>query len=213
MDYSELQNKTKENIIKISFNLFADYGIHNVALVQIAKESNIGVATIYRYFGNKKKIISECANYIWNKITIITNDKINSNQFKALSGINKIKSLLEIYLDLYKNNTQYLKFISEFDSYIAKEVLSKEEELLYSKNFSKFHNITLTFFQEGIEDKTIKSNIDFDILYYSTTRALLEVGMKGANAPLLIENDQKISIEKQLNQLITMTIYYCIKGD
>lgn len=213
MDYSELQNKAKEKIIESASQLFADHGIHNVTLVQIAKKSEIGVATVYRYYSNKKNIINECANYIWNKIANLTQGNISSLEFLNLTGIEKIESLLTMFLGLYNDDRQYLKFISEFDAYIAQDILSLEEEKRYNENFLIFHQIGLEFFKEGIEDNTIKSNIDFDSFYYSITRALLDVSMKGANSPILIETDKTIPIEKQLTQLIVMAIYYCRKGE
>lgn len=213
MDYSELQNKAKENIIKTAFQLFSENGIHNVALVQIAKESEIGVATVYRYFGNKKTIINECANYIWGEITKLVQSKISSLEFLKLTGIEKMEGLLVMFYDLYNNNKQYLKFISEYDAYIAQDVLSPEEATRYNENFLVFHNIGLSFFEEGIKDNTIKSNIEFDSFYYSITRALLDVSMKGANSPILLETDKTVTIETQLKQLILMAIYYCKKGE
>jgi AcrR family transcriptional regulator len=213
LDYSELQNKAKENIIKTAFQLFSENGIHNVALVQIAKESKIGVATVYRYFGNKKTIINECANYIWEEITKLVEIKISSLEFLKLTGIEKMEGLLVMFYDLYNNNKQYLKFISEYDAYIAQDILSPEEATRYNENFLVFHNIGLSFFEEGIKDNTIKSEIEFDNFYYSITRALLDVSMKGANSPILLETDKTVTIETQIKQLILMAIYYCKKGE
>lgn len=209
MDYSELQKKAKLNIIETAFKLFADNGIHNVALVQIAKNSEIGVASLYRYFVNKKTIINECANFIWGKITELVQNKISSIEFLNLTGIEKIETLLNIFIILYEDNEQYLKFISEYDAYIAQVVLSAEEKLKYNNNFIVFYKIGFIYFNEGIKDKTIKSYIEFDSFYYSITRALLDVSMKGSNSPILVEANKIIPIEKQLNQLIEMAIYYC----
>jgi len=213
LDYSELQNKAKENIIRNAYKLFANNGIHNVALVQIAKESEIGVATVYRYFGNKKNIINECANSVWKKVILGVQDKISSLEFLQLTGIEKIEGLLSMFLTMYQEDKEFLKFVSEFDAYIAQEKLTLEEMQEYNNNFLTFHEIGLNFFIEGIKDLTIKEDIDFDTFYYSITRALLDVSMKGANSPVLIETDKMVSIEKQLEQLITMAIYYCKKGE
>ncbi|MCK9191669.1 MAG: TetR/AcrR family transcriptional regulator [Sphaerochaetaceae bacterium] len=213
MDYSELQNKAKENIIRNAYKLFANNGIHNVALVQIAKESEIGVATVYRYFGNKKNIVNECANSVWKKVILGVQDKISSLEFLQLTGIEKIEGLLSMFLTMYQEDKEFLKFVSEYDAYIAQEKQTLEEMQEYNNNFLTFHEIGLNFFDEGIQDKTIKEDIDFDTFYYSITRALLDVSMKGANSPVLIETDKTVPIEKQLEQLITIAIFYCKKGE
>ena len=213
MDYSELQNKAKESIIRNAYKLFANNGIHNVALVQIAKESEIGVATVYRYFGNKKNIVNECANSVWKKVILGVQDKISSLEFLQLTGIEKIEGLLSMFLTMYQEDKEFLKFVSEYDAYIAQEKQTLEEMQEYNNNFLTFHEIGLNFFDEGIQDKTIKEDIDFDTFYYSITRALLDVSMKGANSPVLIETDKTVPIEKQLEQLITIAIFYCKKGE
>jgi len=213
LDYSELQNKAKENIIRNAYKLFANNGIHNVALVQIAKESEIGVATVYRYFGNKKNIVNECANSVWKKVILGVQDKISSLEFLQLTGIEKIEGLLSMFLTMYQEDKEFLKFVSEYDAYIAQEKQTLEEMQEYNNNFLTFHEIGLNFFDEGIQDKTIKEDIDFDTFYYSITRALLDVSMKGANSPVLIETDKTVPIEKQLEQLITIAIFYCKKGE
>lgn len=213
MDYSEIQNKTKNKIIEVSFSLFSNNGIHNVSVAQIANEAEVGVASIYRYFGTKKKIINICANYIWRKIEIILKNTIASIEFTKLSGIEKIERLLNIFIELYNNKRNYLKFISEYDAYLAQEELNEEEKSIYNKNFLLFHIIAESFYKEGINDNSIRTDIDFDTSYYSITRALLDVSMKGANSPILIETDKVVSIDKQLKQLIKMAIFYCKKGE
>jgi AcrR family transcriptional regulator len=213
LDYSELQNKTKDKIIESAFNLFSSKGIHNVSIVQIANDSEVGVASIYRYFGTKKTIINNCANYVWKKMATILENTTSSKEFINLSGIDKIEKLLNLFVMLYTEKTDYLKYISEYDAYLAQEELSAEEKTLYNKNFLLFRIIAEMFYNEGINDETIRDDIDFETFYYSITRALLDVSMKGANSPILIETDNVVSIDKQLKQLISMAIFYCKKGD
>jgi hypothetical protein len=69
------------------------------------------------------------------------------------------------------------------------------------------------FYKEGITDNTIRSDVDFDSFYYSITRALLDVSMKGANSPILVETDKVVPIDEQLKQLIKMALFYCRKGE
>lgn len=213
MNYSELQNKTKDKIIEISLTLFSSNGIHNVSIAQIAKEAEVGVASIYRYFGTKKIIINICANYVWKRMKLILENKTSSPEFIKLSGIGKMESLLNMSVDIYNTKRNYLKFVSEYDAYLAQEELNEEDKIIYNNNFLMFHVIIKMFYKEGLIDNTIRSDVDFDNFYYSITRALLDVSMKGANSPILIETDNIVPIEKQLQQLIKMAIFYCRKGE
>lgn len=40
-------------------------GITGVSMADIAKEADFGVASVYRYFGNRNALIMECAVSIW----------------------------------------------------------------------------------------------------------------------------------------------------
>ena len=57
MEYEFSQEKLKskrfDKAVEVSAQLFIERGIDNVKMTDIAEESDIGVATLYRYFGTK----------------------------------------------------------------------------------------------------------------------------------------------------------------
>lgn len=208
-----MQNKVKEKIIKKSYILFAQKGIHNVPLTTIAVESEVGVATIYRYFGTKQNILNLCANYLWEKISLIVESKTNCDDFNYQNGFQKIEQMLQIFITLYKENKDLLKFIAEYDNYVAKNPLDENQNKIYNNKFLLFHELGKKYFEAGVKDESIKNNLDFDSFYFTITRALLDVSMKGASFPNLVESDNIVPTETQLKQLIKMAMYYCKKGE
>jgi putative nucleotidyltransferase with HDIG domain len=49
----------KDAILKATLNLILQYGFHGTPISKIAKEADVGVGTIYRYFENKEILITE----------------------------------------------------------------------------------------------------------------------------------------------------------
>jgi AcrR family transcriptional regulator len=49
----------KDAILKATSNLILQYGFHGTPISKIAKEADVGVGTIYRYFENKEILITE----------------------------------------------------------------------------------------------------------------------------------------------------------
>lgn len=48
---------TRSRILKAAGVIFGQYGILNATMEQVAKEANVGIATVYRQFGDKETLI------------------------------------------------------------------------------------------------------------------------------------------------------------
>lgn len=53
-----------EKIILTTIELIAENGFHNTPTSLISKQAGVGIGTIYRYFDNKEKLITEAFAYI-----------------------------------------------------------------------------------------------------------------------------------------------------
>lgn len=64
MRYLENVNQSitekREIVIETAFKLFAENKIESVTMTVVADNCNMGVASIYRYFGTKKRTCNSC---------------------------------------------------------------------------------------------------------------------------------------------------------
>jgi AcrR family transcriptional regulator len=54
------ETKRRETMLRVqdvALSLFEKHGYHSVSMEEIAKEAKVGVATVYRHFGTKERII------------------------------------------------------------------------------------------------------------------------------------------------------------
>lgn len=205
------KEKNLEKIFEETLVLMSEKGIQKVTFNEIAEKSNIGVASLYRYFKNKKTLICNCAIYNLNKIIENLVPEVNSIQFLNKPAIIEFEELLNKYIIFYKENKKFLKFLSEFDNFITFNKMDNDIEDSYNRMFKSFYIMAKRIYQKGLEDKTFRENFDFDSFYYSISSSLLQTCIKGTVSPSLIPLDSLINTEQKLKMQINMAIYYCKK--
>ncbi len=58
----------KEDIIRTASALFLKQGIDSVRMTDIADAAGLGVASLYRYFGTRTKVVIEAGTRLWQDI-------------------------------------------------------------------------------------------------------------------------------------------------
>ena len=76
-----LKSRRFEAAVSVSAKLFLEKGIDAVKMTDIANETGIGVATLYRYFGTKTRITIAAMTYLWNDM-----NKMFSGIFESRSS-------------------------------------------------------------------------------------------------------------------------------
>ena len=158
MTISDRKKREKEirrkNIIDIAEKLFFEKGYENISMADIAKGTELGRSTIYLYFKNKKEI------YLAISIrgTQILNKMFEENYNKGKNGIEKVKILLDTFYKFYKEYPDYYDVNWASYKVLIDHDQPQMEEIKRSriKCFSLFGKAL----QEGMEDETIRSDID-----------------------------------------------------
>lgn len=92
------KERNKNYVLEKAKEVFLERGITGVSMADIAKEADFGVASVYRYFGNRKALIMECAVSIWQD----KRDKLRVVYEKICrkAGLNKSSCLQNIFRGL-----------------------------------------------------------------------------------------------------------------
>jgi TetR/AcrR family transcriptional regulator len=142
-----------KDIIDAAEILFFSKGYENVSMNDIANETEMARGTLYKYFSNKNDIISAIA---------IRASKIISEMFlkidqKEQTGIEKISSICLIYYEFYKKHRGYYEayYHSGLFDYEDSPNLEKLKKIR-----TKSFNVVINALNEGIEDGTIRKEID-----------------------------------------------------
>ena len=179
--------------------LFFERSINEVTIKDIANHIGVGEATIYRHYKTKFNIVLSVANYLMNKVF---SQYFNFEQ--GNTGYEKIAEFYRSFLNIYKDNCAYYKFISEFDAFLMNN--NEKTATSYEAGIEQFKNKFDEIYQLGLKDGSVKEIKDIDIFYYSTTHALLELCKKLANKDI-ISQDAKIDKAREIEVLIETILY------
>lgn len=157
-DGIQQQNKNKRfnSIIETAESLFLRHGLDHVQMQHIADAEGIGIATLFRYFPKKDKLIVAVA---------VHNLERNIQQFEAIVSADKsaFQRLKHVLDHLTENNTAKLKhstkFREAFESYasFSKEPLEDIED--YIDVQKRIAQILLHIVDDGKVDGSIRSDI------------------------------------------------------
>lgn len=151
------KNKRYQSIVKTAERLFAESGLENIKMQNIADEEGIGVATLFRYFPRKDKLIVAVATSIMEEelyqFQLIINN--GENAYKKIEQI--FNFLSQIVTHASKNSTT---FIDAFENYVAISKEPLEDIGLYDAVREKIYILMSTLIQEGSSDGSIRKDID-----------------------------------------------------
>lgn len=198
----------KELIISSALELFLQKGISDTKITDIAEKSGVGVASVYRYFENKTNILICAATLFWQKEINKYYERYNRDEFKNLDGLEKIKSLLYSFLEIYNNEPEFFSFLEQFDNYIKTEHVPIELLKNYEENIIGLKDLILISIEQGKNEGLIKKNLNGNEFYITVTHSLMSLCQKLILRGDILESDNIVSGNAQIELLIKMSLNF-----
>ncbi|MBP3771395.1 MAG: TetR/AcrR family transcriptional regulator [Treponema sp.] len=204
-----------QSIIECTFGLFAEDGIENISMNDIAAEAKIGVASLYRYFQTKEELAIEVAIYAWRIEKSIFNEVFTADSYKELSGYEQLKVLLEIFEDALVSQRSFFSFVYYFDSFIKKEKVSAERLAEYEKTIGDTNTIVVNALKKGISDGSISftgsenpvlSQASVQEMFTTMMHSLFCLAQKLSISGELLNMDRIVEARKQIEILINIIL-------
>lgn len=160
------QDFRKSKIIHCAFSLFCQNGIDDVSMRQIAKEANVGVASVFRYFHSKSDLLLETQKLLWNEIQIDLSSKILNKEYHQLCGFDQIHLFFSSLENLFQCHSNYLLFASQYKSYLVRKHLQIDEQE-NSFMLAPVKSLVRNALEKGISDHSITIQGDLDSIFYA----------------------------------------------
>lgn len=202
------KNQRKEEVISAALEVFKKQGIESTKMTDIADKAEVGVASVYRYFKTKPDLAVEAACKFWSDEIIELYKYYTEEDFLNKSAINKVKELLEVYLKLYKEHQDFMRFIDEFDRFVVKENVSKEKLKAYEKSIIDLKPTLINILEKGKEEGTIRKDLNSEQFYFSINHALMSLCQKLTLRGDILESDEFVQGQEQLKMIIEMAVNY-----
>lgn len=194
------KNLRKQIVINASYKLFLEKKIETASIQEIADEAEIGVASIYRYFTNKGEMAVEAAILSWE-------NGLNPLLEKVLSDENAgIASLMNGYIDIFKKNPDFFRYLEDFDNYISKLETAPLAMERYEIMLNRQDEMIGSILQKDIINGTVRSDIDIRTYLNMAGQAVMALAQKLVNRGNVVSHDKDYEPSAMLKMLVE-TLY------
>ncbi|NOV02687.1 TetR/AcrR family transcriptional regulator [Paenibacillus planticolens] len=189
-------------ILEAAERVFTLKGIEKTTMQDIASDANIGIATLFRYFPKKEKLIVAVA-------TKLLEPMLDRFQYVAdlpLTCLEKLESLFDFFI--VDHNNVSIKFMVDFESYASHSSEPLEDILNFNSLNRKISREYARIIQNGIEDGSIRSDLPVQetLTTVINTFGLFSKKLSLQKNILLLESD--LENERQLAILKKIFIDY-----
>lgn len=199
----EQKNARIDRILAAAFKLFSSAGIEPVAMTDIAKKAEIGVASLYRYFSTKDEIAIRTAIWAWEEQISEIYPSINNDEYTNGNGLLRLSIIFSLFKKLYMSQPEFLRFIYFFDSYAVNSGIKQERMIEYENVIGKVQMIIADAIKLGLKDNSInKKYIDkTEDLYFTLMHSFFSTAQKLTLSENLLAMNEKSKGSDQLDLL------------
>lgn len=214
MRYDDIIQGIKNERIAVAMEtaaqLYLTIGISNAKMTDIAEKAQIGVASLYRYFGTKQLFTVKVGSYIWKTTMTKLEPQYTSAEYQAKTGFEQVAALLNIFHILLEEHRPFLRFLSEFDVFVIREHLGIGQLTEYESRSMNMLPVMIDAMKKGVEDGTIRPDVDANVFYDAITDSLLSMCEKfvWGNVPNNVDQERN---QQALSMAIDMFLSYIRK--
>ena len=100
----------KEKMMETAFRLFSENGIEQVSMQRIADACGYGIATLYRYFSTKLKLVIAVGSRQWETVFDEIEERKLQYDFDSMTAKEQFEFFLDCFLYLYDSHPDLLRF-------------------------------------------------------------------------------------------------------
>lgn len=154
-----LKERRTQHILEASYQVFVRKGFEEATMQDIADEADLGVATVFRYFPKKTKlIIAVMVDILEKRLPLF--QRILESEGTCLQ---KIERLLDHYLSISKpTSSGNMKLLEAFEIYAAYSQEPMEDIANYHKAYTDIVEVIEAIIREGKEDLSIRQDIEIE---------------------------------------------------
>ena len=197
------KNARIERILLASFSLFSHNGFDAIAMTDIAKEAEIGVASLYRYFETKDEIAIRTAIWAWESQEKIILPILNDTNYYSKTGIEQLSQIFDLFCKLYQNEPDFFRYIYFFDAYIVCQKISPDRLEAYQAIIQSVQKVIGNAIHKGLEDGSVSKQFKDceNQLYFSLMHTFFSVSQKLTLSGKMLKMDQTNDGVQQLKLL------------
>lgn len=177
-----MRNKAKDEAEKAlrrrramesAFRLFAERGIDQVTMPDIAEDSGVGRPSLYRYFSSKTELVIAIGAWKWKEYIDGNARWLSGGRFDAMNSKEQLEFFLDSFLDLYRHHRDILRFNHFFNSYIENERATPEQMQPYIQIIDELAAQFHAVYQKAMLDGLLRTDIPEKTMFSSVLHIML----------------------------------------
>lgn len=162
----------RRKLLEAGYRLFTGKTIDGVSLEMVAKEAGIGVATLYRYFGNKTDLAIAVSVWKWQEYLEQIRHRTDVER-QDLTGAENFTVYLNSFLNLYRERRDLLRYNQFFNVYLQHAGADKGRMAPYEQVIGGFADLFRAIWEKGAEDGTLRTEIPWQQAFSVTLHMML----------------------------------------
>ena len=202
-DAVEMADKNRR-ILEKGFAIFAEKGIENVKMTDVAKAAGIGIASLYRYYSTKPELVLAIGAWAWKEFFTEQIRKAEGVFYQTSSASERIAYYLDTFLDLYRNKKDLLRFNQFFNNYLLNAKIPEEKRVPYNNVIGILEERFIRVFRQGQEDGTLRNDLSGGEVFSTMTHLMLAVVTRYAVGLVFFnrETDEEKELLAQKNMML-----------
>ncbi|MFB9329199.1 TetR/AcrR family transcriptional regulator [Paenibacillus aurantiacus] len=178
-------------ILAAAERVFTSKGIEKTTMQDIATEANIGIATLFRYFPKKEKLIVAVATRLYEPIL----ERFQTIAAEPMTSLAQLAALFDYFIEDHHNPS--ITFMVDFESYAA----HSPEPIDGIQQFNSLNRLISqeyeTIVRRGMEDGSIRTDIAVKETLTTVINAfgLFSKKLSLQNNILLLESDYPSDVQ------------------
>ena len=173
-----IKDLREDSIVYVAAELFLQKGIENVKMTDVAERAELGVATLYRWFGTKDGLVIRAGALLWGDLHTLFSSVYEAEDFRACTGIEQVKRLFGVYRTLFREHPDFIRFVGDFDNFVIRARPPQEALREYEASVLNFYPVFLGAYETGLGDGSVRPVADPRLFYDSVCHAILSLTQK-----------------------------------
>ena len=175
-------------------------------MTDIAATAEVGVASLYRYFGTKDALLIRAGALLWADLHTLFRSVYEDADFHACPGIVQISRLFGVYRRLFHEQPDFIRFVGDFDDFVIRTRPEKTTLREYEANVLNFYPVFLHAYETGLADGSVRRIDDPRLFYDTVCHAVMSLTQKLLRGEILPE--EGFSAAAELEQMLDLAERY-----
>lgn len=185
-------------MVEAAFFCFCNKGIEATSIIDIAREAEVGEATVYRYFSNKENLALECGKRFWFMACDFMEVWIYGSEYAVRNGMEQLEGLVRGAFGFYQEYRQAFRMLHNLDTYLLSHHVTAEQLGEYFQAADGLRPVLCNAIEKGKSDGSISSNMNTGDVYEAVTTGVLSLMEKTAVAGALLTPDRTAELDRKL---------------